>query len=425
MNFLNLSLVQRVISHELIGGASIIFAGGLFANLFNFLFQLFMSRNLSLADWGAFSSLNSLLTLSTLPIGALLPTIVYFSAFYFAKGELDKVSGLFFKITKPATAIGLFILILYILFQKPIAAFLNISQSTLVIPVALSVFIVFASVATMPLLQAKLSFKFITLLTFLSALFKLLVGVGLVMAGFSVAGAMWGYFIAALIPFVGSFFDLKFLLRKKITTSKISLNSLFSYGIPTMLATLGLTSLINTDIIIVKHFLDPDTAGIYATLSLVGRIIFFFSAPIATVMFPLIAQKHARAENFHSTFRLSMLLVLLCSVAITIFYFLFPEFSMHVFSQKEESLVGVPYVGLFGIFIALYALLTVLVNFYLSIKKTKVFIPMLVGALAQAVLLWFYHDTFEMIIGISLGITSLLLASLLLYYWKLYGSQKT
>ena len=165
-----------------------------------------------------------------------------------------------------------------------------------------------------------------------------------------------------------------------------------------------------------KHFFDPVQAGIYATLSLVGRVIFFFSAPIGTVMFPLIVQKHAKEENYNSVFIFSLLLVFFASVILTILYFLFPEFVLHFFSNKEEAISAAPFVGLFGIYITLYSMLSICTNFYLSIGKTKVFIPVLFGALLQAVLIWIYHATFLHVIIISLGITSLLLVLLLLYY---------
>lgn len=414
-------IIKQIIKHELISGASLVFIGGMAASLLNFFFNLFMTRNLSVSDYGVLASLISFMTLSTIPIGALLPTIIYFSASYFAKRDFAVVRGLFLQITKLATAIGIIVFVVYVIFRSQIAHFFNIADTSLMVPIALTVFIGFVGVANMPLLQAKLAFAFISFLMLVGSLSKLVIGVVFVMMGFSVRGAIWSLFIAGLIPYLVSFISLKFLFTRGSEVPRIGPRTLLSYGVPSMLGTFGLTSLITTDIIIVKHFLDPLSAGIYATLSLIGRVIFFFSAPIGTAMFPLIAQKHARKEDFHNTLRLSLVFVLLPSLAITVFYFLFPAFTIQFFSKKEESLAAVPFLGIFGVFISLYALLVILVNFYLSIKKTEVFIPIMLGAISQAVLLWVYHDTFLTIIIISLCITGLLLVLLLLYYWKLYA----
>jgi O-antigen/teichoic acid export membrane protein len=263
-------------------------------------------------------------------------------------------------------------------------------------------------------------FPFIALSNTLGALSKLAFGILFVWLGFSIGRALWGFFMGFLIPYLLSFIPLRFLLKKGVTTPHISFKTLLGYGAPAAAASFGLSGFINTDIILVKHFFDPNLAGLYATLSLIGRVIFFFSAPIGTVMFPLITHRHERKENFHRIFWLSLILVFLCSVVITFFYFLFPEFTIRIFSKDASALVLVPYLGIFAIFIVIYSVLTILNNFYLSINKTKIFIPILVAAFLQGIFIWFYHANFSQVIFISLTIAGLLLLLLLLYYWKLY-----
>ena len=418
-----MKFLKTIFKHELISGASLIFVGAFFANILNFLFNLFMTRNLSAENYGILATLNSLMTLAVLPAGAIVPIVLQFGALYFAKNQLEMARGLYFKITKPFFLFGTLIFILFVIFRGALAQFFRIEDESLIMLAACTIYLGFIGVANPALLQAKLAFSFIAFTNLLSALLKLVIGVGMVLAGFSLGGVMWGLLISSSVPYILSFLPLKFLLDKGIAAPKISLNTLLSYGAPASLATFGLTSFVTTDIILVKHFFDPQAAGIYATLSLVGRVIFFFSAPIGMVMFPLVAQKYARQENFHNTFKLALFLVLLPSVPLTIFYFLFPEFTIQFFSKREEHLVGAPFLGIFGVFVTIYALLSIFTNFYLSIKKTKIFIPITLGALLQAIGIWFYHESFLEVILISLVSVSLLLIVLLLYYWKLYGSK--
>ena len=418
-----MKFLKTIFKHELISGASLIFVGAFFANILNFLFNLFMTRNLSAENYGILATLNSLMTLAVLPAGAIVPIVLQFGALYFAKNQLEMARGLYFKITKPFFLFGTLIFILFFIFRGALAQFFRIEDESLIMLAACTIYLGFIGVANPALLQAKLAFSFIAFTNLLSALLKLVIGVGMVLAGFSLGGVMWGLLISSSVPYILSFLPLKFLLDKGIAAPKISLNTLLSYGAPASLATFGLTSFVTTDIILVKHFFDPQAAGIYATLSLVGRVIFFFSAPIGMVMFPLVAQKYARQENFHNTFKLALFLVLLPSVPLTIFYFLFPEFTIQFFSKREEHLVGAPFLGIFGVFVTIYALLSIFTNFYLSIKKTKIFIPITLGALLQAIGIWFYHESFLEVILISLVSVSLLLIVLLLYYWKLYGSK--
>lgn len=416
--------IRQVMEHPLISGSIIVFLGSLLANIFNFLFNIFMSRNLTFSDYGALASLISIITLFGFSAAGIVPTIVRFAGSYFAKGEVALVRGLFLRMNKTLFLVGAVIFAIFVLYSHNIGEFFKISDEFLIILVGLNVFAGFIFVINQALLQAKLDFIFLSIVIFIGAFLKFVVGVSLVFTGFAVGGAMLAFFVAGLIPYCLTFLRLPFLLHRSEKKTTINFATMFKYAGPATLTFLGLTSFISTDIILVKHFFDPVQAGVYATLSLIGRVIFFFSAPIGTVMFPLIVQKHTKKENYHSIFILSLLLVFTASAVLTIFYFLFPEFMLYVFSKKEEAILAAPLVGFFGMYVATYSMLFICTNFYLSIKKTKVFIPVLLGAILQGILIWFFHETFFHIIAISLGITGLLLILLLLYYLKLYGETK-
>jgi O-antigen/teichoic acid export membrane protein len=270
----------------------------------------------------------------------------------------------------------------------------------------------------MAFLQAKLAFIFQVLVGLVGAVTKLVLGMVFVLLGYSVVGAVWSILIAGLISYVFSFIPLRFIFDKKISTPSIATRELFSYGLPSALTLFGLTSFISTDIMLVKHFFNPHDAGLYAGLSLIGRVIFFVSAPIGGVMFPLIVQKHSKNESFTNTFKLSLLLVFVPSIFMTIFYALFPKFSILFFLKREEYLAISSLIAPFALFIALFSLLSIIANFYLSIKKTKVYIPIILGAILQVLLIVFYHQTFLQIIIISLVITLALVILLLAYYPK-------
>lgn len=406
--------------HPLITGTTIIFFGGFFGNIFNFLFNLFMSRNLSFADYGILVSLFSLATLFALPVGAVIPTLVYFFASYFAKEDYGMVRGLYIQVTKYSFLVGLIIFLLFFIFRSSISTFFHIENTSFLILAGSGIFISFIGVANQPLLQAKLAFSFLSFYGLFSSLLKLVVGVAFVLFGYSIGGVLLALIIASLIPYFLTFLPLRFLFNKGVVKPKISLRRLFFYGAPATLATFGLTSYITIDIILVKHFFSPDLAGKYAMISLIGKVIFYFSAPIGTVMFPLIVQKYTKGEKYHKDFLLSLFLVTVPSVLLIIFYMIFPEFVVRIFNQNlDKSLV--PLIIPFGVIATLYSVLSVLINFYLAINKTKVYIPIIVGTISQCILIFIFHETFLQVILVTLSILGLLLILLLLYYWRLYG----
>lgn len=416
--------ITQLVKHPLISGSAILFIGSLMSSFINFVYNLFMSRNLTVSDYGILASIMSLVILATLPAGAVIPMVINFSGSYFAKEEYGKIKDLFFKVFKFTFLLGGLILLIMYVFQTKIGLFFNIKTNSFIVYAGFIVFIGFIGVVNNALLQARLSFKFITFSNLFSAIVKLILGILLVYIGFAVGGAIFAVMISFFIPYIISFIPLNFIFKKDVVNSKIEIKSLLSYGAPAALTTFCLTSLITTDILLVKHFFDPKSAGIYAGISLVGRVIFFFSAPIGTVMFPLIVQKHTKQEKYHDIFLLSIFLVFAASISIAAFYFIFPEFSIKFFLKKDEYLSAAPLIGIFGIFITIYSLASIFVTYFLSIKKTNVFVFVLLAAILQAFLIVIFHQSFIQIILISMFVAGLLLILLLLYYLRLQHKEK-
>jgi O-antigen/teichoic acid export membrane protein len=138
-------------------------------------------------------------------------------------------------------------------------------------------------------------------------------------------------------------------------------------------------------------------------------------------MFPLLVQRHSRGENFKNLLYISLILVLIPSVSITLFYYLFPDFTMKFFLGGGEYLKVGKYLGIFGIFLTIFSLTNVVVNFFLSLNKTKVTYLVACGAAIQIILIYLYHSNFEEVISSSIISCGLLLVMLLLYYVKQYG----
>lgn len=411
---------HTAIKHPLISGTIVIFAGTIVANFLNFIFNIFMSRNLTVSDYGIMASLNSFILIFALIAESFVPTIVHFAGTYLAKGEPEKVRGIFFQANKMAVFFGGLSLLFFILFAENLDKFFNVNNNFLFILVGAVVFFGFMGSLNRGILQAKLSFKYISFVNAFASVVRLSVGVLLVFLGYKVTGALSAFLISFFTIYVLVVIPLRNLLKNNGSSFSVDFKKLFSYGSLSSIALFCLTFLITSDLLLVKHFFPPKEAGVYAGLSLIGRVIYFFSAPVVTVMFPLIVQKYTRSENYHNTFRLSLLFVFLSSGFLTALYFLFPQFVIRIFLKNTEYLVVSSYLGYFGIFMTLYIMLYVYTNFYLSIKKTKVYLPILFSAILQAVLIWFFHKTFFEVIMISMFATALPLVLLVVYYFKSY-----
>ena len=117
-------------------------------------------------------------------------------------------------------------------------------------------------------------------------------------------------------------------------------------------------------------------------------------------------------------------MVLVPSVFISAFYFLYPDLSISFFIKNEIYRSASGLLGLFGVFITIYSLITLFVYYFLSIKKTNIYIPVSLAALSQLLLIILYHGSIFMVVAISLLVTLILLATLVIYYIKIYGEHK-
>ena len=414
-----------LLKHELVTGSIYIFLGSIIANVFNLFFSLFMSRNLTVEGFGILASTFSLISLIAIPAGSIIPTIVSFAGSHFAKEDYGSVKAFFLKIIKPLLMASIVMLFCFFVFAGYIGDFFKIEDRTIIVIIGISVAFAYIGILSSGLLQAKLAFKYISFSNLTGNISKFAIGVGLVFLGFDVRGAVWAVFISGLIPSILGFIYLKSVFISKINkASKTNFKNILSYGIFSSFAMLGMTSLISTDILLVKHFFDPLQAGIYAGLSLVGKVIYFFTGAIGGVMFPLIVKKHAKNENYNNIFKMAIAMVFIPSVFISIFYFLYPDFSISFFIKNEIYRSASDLLGLFGVFITIYSLITLFVYYFLSIKKTKVCIPVLTAALIQLLLITLYHSSLFTVVAISLSVALILLATLVIYYIKIYGEYR-
>lgn len=266
-------------------------------------------------------------------------------------------------------------------------------------------------------LQGLLNFKFLAFNGVLSVAVKLVSGIGLVLVGFAVNGALAGFLAGALVAYFVSFWPLRFLLKERKEAVKIKWGEVLKYAAPVFASTLGLTLLYTGDVVLVKHFFPPDQAGLYSALSLIARVILFVTGPIGLVMFPLISEKHAKNERYSGLFFTALVLVFLMTAAATAFYAVFPEFVVKLFFGSQY-LAAAGYLGRFAIFLSLYSLCNLFASFYLSVHATRIaFLPLLFGAL-QTGLIWFYHNSFLQVLNVATGVVLALLICFVVYLIK-------
>lgn len=157
--------------------------------------------------------------------------------------------------------------------------------------------------------------------------------------------------------------------------------------------------LINTDIILVKHFFNSVEAGIYSVAVLFGKIVFFLPISITSVMFPKITELYALKKDTLKVFFKYLILVLFMCLTITSLYYIAPKFMINLFFGKQY-LDSANLMFFYGINMTLYSLVFIFINYFLSINDKRISIIVLLSVLIQFISIWFIHDTLIKILQI-------------------------
>ena len=415
--------IAGYIFHPLITGSSIIFIGSFFSNIASYLFNLLMGRVLSVSEYGLLTSLSSITVLFGIFYVSFTNIFARFSAKYKAKKDPARFSALLVNGLRVVVLFDVVLLAVLLLSLPGFGNFLHVKNLWLVLMIFLSIFVSILYSLPYGVLQGEMKFILLAVLNISAPIIKILVGLPLVLVGYSVFGATVGIFLSAFIPLLILSLIIKKQFKKvhlKLKETEEFFAEFKKYSSQLLIASLGITIISNADIVLVRHFFDPITSGHYAALSLMGKAIFYMTAPIYFVLFPLIAHKRENGEKLFETLFLALGIVAAVNVSLSLIYFILPDLVLYIFFPSPEYKVLAPYLGPYSLYIVIFSIAYLFSNFFLSIGKTNVYkFNLIAGLLFVAGIILFHKTLFEVIA--NLFIVSLLLMVTLLIYYMYHG----
>lgn len=417
--------IFSLVKEPLIAGSLWIAAGNFFISIGNYLYNLLMGRLLLPAEYGVLVSLISFSIVISLPAGVVTTIITKLSAHFFARKEISKISRLAQTFTS-LTLVGVLIVIIFFSFGEfYIRSFLNIEDTFLIFITGSMVALGLVSSVNQGILRGLLFFKLLAALGILTVLIKLGLGWYLVTQQWAVLGALLAIFIASILSWFLSFVPIKKFYLPLVKQSLGLRKKIFDISLPTFSVTTMTLFFLSSDVLLVKHFFPATLAGIYAAVSVMGKVIFYVIGSILTVFFPIVAQKFAQGNQWIRELVQGLLLVSIPGIIGVLIYFLYPDVVLKIFFPKKEYYQAASFIGLYSIYMLLFSLASLLTNFYLAIEREKLTYIALFGALLQILLITIFHDTISKVIlmsivsiGLIVLIQSIYLGKLLLSYEK-------
>jgi len=401
-------LAKRLVSDKLFFNGAMIFIFVMAGNFFNYLFQIAMSRSLSVSDYGTLNSLLSLLVITSIPSGALTAFSAKNISNNLAAGDITGARK-FIKYTVIKTFLyDCLFLALFIVCIPFLMKFMKIDSYFYYIITGLAIFLIFPFSLLLGSLQGSRMYLSLGLFSSLSSIIKFILAVVLIYAGLKVAGALFSVAVSPLIIIaVGAAVLFSYLKNRQdkgddkytaiYKTEENALNTGRFYFLFLFLVLLFYTFFTNIDLIIVKHFFPAYKTGIYSVADILGKIILYFPSAIVLVMFPEVSHAHAtNSKTKHILLKTIFITFLMCSF-LEIFYILFPD-KIISFLMGAKYITSAPLLTLYGLSMFPFAFINIFINYFMAINNSKILIPMFLFSICEILLFYMFHYSLREII---------------------------
>lgn len=407
-------LIKKIINNPFLGGSLIMLVGSNLFNFGQFIYHFLAGRFLGKVYYGDLAVIISILGIVGIIQLALGLTVIKYVATAKDKKETKNLIKWF---DFWSIWLGLFISIIFLISAPFLNKFLNFHQPIVVYLLSPLIFFFMVTTTGRSILQGLLQFKKYVSSLMVEVVIKIILTLIFILLGWAILGAM----AALLLSIVCAFFITRKFLAENLfgkRENRPAIRPMVKYSSAVFTQGLALTSMYSMDLLLVKHFFSGAEAGIYASLAILGRVVFFGTSPITNVMFPIVAKRFAEKEQYLKIFFLSLFLISFFALFIVGFYFYFSQLSILVLFGKEY-IEGASILWLFAVFMGLLSLAMLFTQFFLSVGKTKIVSVFVAASLLQIILIWFNHES--LIKVIQMGILSAALLDLCLIVYFIYA----
>lgn len=373
------------------------------ANVFNWLFNIEAGRVLTREAFATLSVFLSFQYLLSVPANSLATTVARFTAYYSEKGEREKHFHFFRQYWWLAWTAGFFFLLLFMASASFIGDFFHL-QVPLVFLFAGLLLPIFLVAFERGVLSGQLAFVWVGVLFIVEA------GTKLLMVRLSPgARGLQEYLVVAALPaslFAAWFVSL--LIARSFHPLPVAapapgirkLQETYKFLGYSFFAGLGAVLIYNLDILLVKHYFSASEAGVYSTLSLMGKTLFFGAGSLISLIVPLTARSVGaghRGSGWNPFPALLFSVIFGAGGIIWLAYFLFPEFMIKTL-LTSKGMVVLPYLSQYSLGMLFLVMASSFVTYSLAKKNYLPTRLTLTAALIEAVLIVYRHQTLAQVV---------------------------
>jgi len=416
-------------ARQLVTGASVLAVALIVTNAGNYVLNLLLGRWLSPAEFADASLMVTLmLTFASISVCLALVT-ARFIGIQDAADHVEDSERLARRLRRVALSVGIVIAALLAAGSPWWRDIFHTGSAWIFVILAGGIPFYLQCAVGRGTLQGRLRFVPLAATFLVEMAVRLSVGSGLVLLGMGVDGATAGLALSLVAAWatVMLFRPSRSRARRPVEVgpadvspdTSTDLAGVRAYAAFVSVLLVGQMVINNSDVLVAKASLAPFEAGLYSAVALIGRAVFFLSWSVATVVFPVVAVRHARGESGHRVLAGGIVAVLgigtVCVVGASLFG-----------GPVLGVVLGPEYSGLSGS-LAFYALATTLfavacliASQHLATGRIRESWVVLAGAGLQIVLLLLWHNSIAQLIAAQLVTMSVLLAAVVISHFAPY-----
>ena len=216
-------------------------------------------------------------------------------------------------------------------------------------------------------------------------------------------GILFSLFVG-LVPFQKTGFSL----NKKVHAEELNFKPVANFIFITAFYEFTQIIINNSDILLVKHYFEPGEAGLYASLALIGRVVYFVAWMFVMILLPTVVHLRKQGKNTTAVFLRYISYVGALAVSIVALTFFYPQFIVSaMFGEAYLSIA--PLLWKYAVATSLFAVSNVFVYYFLSLDKyAPVVISGLLGS-AQVASIVLFHQSLAQVVNVQIILMTILL----------------
>lgn len=194
---------------------------------------------------------------------------------------------------------------------------------------------------------------------------------------------------------------LRFLPKSTHDPEPVALPNAGYQSAASLLTFVVLALLLSADILAAKRYLPPSTAGIYAAVSLCGKVVYFATSAASLLLFPHFSERHEQKRDGRKILGASLGVVAVLSGTLVAVYFLAPAVVV-IPLYGSGYRAAEPYLGRIAIAFAFYALAYLAATYLLARRSWLGAAGLSVAALVQLAGLYSFHGSIREVVTVQI-----------------------